>query len=138
MFLILKAKAMSASFCIGPQQSSEHIDYTQVEWTAKAKIIDMGIDTVAGASAASAFKSVLPNPAVTAKTCAAADVVCISAQGVGRGQYLPQLALLAGDGKLKIRIGKTLPLAEAGQAQEINRAGRIEGNCTCGQRDTRE
>lgn len=114
----------------------EHIDYTQGEWTAKAKNIDVAIDTVAGATAASAFAtvkkggvfiSVLPNPAVTPEKCAAAGVVCVSSQGDGSGQYLPQLVQLAGDGKLKIRIGKTFPLAEAGQAQETNRAGRTEG-----------
>jgi NADPH:quinone reductase-like Zn-dependent oxidoreductase len=46
---------------------------------------------------------------------------------MSEGDYLRQVAELAGQGKFRINIDKSYPLAEAGAAQEYNREGHTEG-----------
>jgi NADPH:quinone reductase-like Zn-dependent oxidoreductase len=114
----------------------EQIDYTLGDWSERAKNIDVGIDTVGGDSAlqvlevvrrGGTFISVLPNAAVAPETCSAAGVNCLPAPRAGNDHYLARLVDLARAGRIKVRIAKSFPLAEAAEAQEASRAGHTQG-----------
>lgn len=117
---------------------NEFIDYTQGDWSAKAKNIDVAIDTVGGETASMAFKAVkrggmfvtvVGAPDITPEKCAAAGVTCIGVDAPrgNQEQTVKQVAKLASEGKYVLKIDKTYPLAEAAKAQEDNRAGHTQG-----------
>ena len=54
----------------------------------------------------------------------------VRASGFGAvpdGNQLRQVAAMVEAGQVKVVVGRTLPLAEAGQAQELNRTGKVKG-----------
>ncbi|WP_086667576.1 NADP-dependent oxidoreductase [Lentzea kentuckyensis] len=53
--------------------------------------------------------------------------VTFSAGGGPFGAQLTEYARLAADGKLGVRVAQSLPLAEAGQAQELSATGHADG-----------
>jgi NADPH2:quinone reductase len=118
----------------------EVIDYTQGDWTAKVKDVDIAIDTVGGATATQAlgtlkkggtFDSVASRD-ITPAQCAAAGVTCVGggppgSGGPTEGDVLTEVAKLASEGKFAINVDKTYPLEQASDAQEFNRQGHTEG-----------
>lgn len=119
------------------------LDYTTPDWAAKAKSmkLDAVFDTVGGDSAKAAFGALksgskyaaVGEPAtVTADMCTAAMVTCFDSgpggsRGASQSDLLVRLAKLAGEGKFVVNVDKSYPLAQAGDAQEYNRAGHTEG-----------
>lgn len=122
------------------------LDYRNADWATQARDMDVVLDTVGGPTTLEAFGAVrrggvfisvasteVEHRQITAEKCAAAGVICPEAGAPRRGAMIPigellqQVAALARAGKFTIHIDKTYPLAEAGQAQEYNRAGHTEG-----------
>lgn len=114
----------------------EVIDYTQVKFEEKVSNVVAVIDTVGSDTAERAlgllkqggrFVSVAARD-LDAK-CAAAGVTCAgrtSAPDVQRSIY-DETSRLAASGKLNVKIDKTYPLAQAGQAQAYGEQGHTEG-----------
>lgn len=120
----------------------EVIDYTQGDWASKVKNVDAVFDTVGGADGEKALTTLkkggqfigIANEAgeATDEQCAAAGVVCVGLRrdqpGVPTGRdVLTEVARLANDGRLKMKVDKTFPLEQAGAAQELSREGHTEG-----------
>jgi NADPH:quinone reductase-like Zn-dependent oxidoreductase len=120
---------------------TEVIDYTQTDWAGKATDVDVVIDTVGGDTALAAFGTLKKGGTfisvvgrnVTPDQCAAAQVNCV-ANGVpgsagvpAVGDLLREVAQLAAAGKLTVHVDRAYPLAQAADAQELNRAGHTEG-----------
>jgi NADPH:quinone reductase-like Zn-dependent oxidoreductase len=116
------------------------IDYKQPNWIEQAKNVDVAIDTVGSDTATAALGLVkrggtfitIASHDITAEMCAAAGVNCPSAGPPvpgepSDGDYMRQVAKLIEQGKFKIHIDKTYPLASAAEAQEYNRSGHTEG-----------
>ncbi|HEX4023987.1 MAG TPA: NADP-dependent oxidoreductase [Steroidobacteraceae bacterium] len=125
---------------------SEVLDYHNSDWAAKARGMDVVLDTVGGPTALAAFGDVrrggvfitvasteVEHPQITAAQCVAAGVSCPEAGPRRRGAMVPiadllrQVAALARAGKFTVHVDRSFPLAQAAQAQEYNRAGHTEG-----------
>lgn len=114
--------------------ADQHIDYNQDGWSQKVKNVDAVISTVMRGMAADDLKAVKKGGVVATilaplaqDACAAAGVTCVAAVPQDNEAYLPQVAKLADEGRLKVKVSKTYPLAEAAQAQEESRAGHAQG-----------
>jgi NADPH:quinone reductase-like Zn-dependent oxidoreductase len=119
---------------------NEVIDYTQGNWADKARNVDVVIDTVGGDTALTALGALrkggtyvsVASRDITPDKCAAAGVNCAGGgppgpAGPSEGDLLRQVAQLANEGKFKVNIDRTYPLANAADAQEYNRQGHTEG-----------
>ena len=114
----------------------EVIDYTQGKFEEKVKNVDVVIDTVGGDTAERALTTIKKTGlyiSIAARgleqTCAAAGVTCLgrgSTSEVQRSLY-EEVGSLATRGQLKVKVEKTFPLAQAGQAQELGEQGHTEG-----------
>lgn len=116
------------------------VDYTQGDWGAKVKDADVVIDTVGGDTALTAFNAVkkggtfvtVASRDITPEKCAAAGVTCPASGppgpgGTSEGDLLKEVAALVAQGKFKVHVDKSFPLAQAADAQEYNRQGHTEG-----------
>ncbi len=114
----------------------EVIDYTQGRFEDHVKDVDVVIDTVGSDTAERALTVVRKNGlyvSVAARgleaQCAAAGVQCMSrdaTSGLQRSWY-EEISTLARTGRLKVKVERTFPLAEAGQAQQLSEQGHTEG-----------
>jgi NADPH:quinone reductase-like Zn-dependent oxidoreductase len=114
----------------------EVIDYTQGKFEDKVKNVDVVIDTVGSDTAERALTLVKKDGlyvSVAARgleqKCAAAGVNCMSRDataGMQKSLY-EEVNTLATTGKLKVKVEKTFPLAQAAQAQELGEQGHTEG-----------
>jgi NADPH:quinone reductase-like Zn-dependent oxidoreductase len=112
------------------------VDYTQVKFEEKVKNVDVVIDTVGSDTAERAFATMKQGGmyiSVAARDleskCAAAGVTCIgraSAGDLDRKLY-DELGSLADSGKLKIKVDRSFPLAQAALAQVYGEKGHTEG-----------
>lgn len=114
--------------------ADQHLDYNQESWSQKMQNVDAVISTVTRGIATDDLKAVKKGGVVVTiltplaqDACAAAGVTCVAAVPRDNEVYLPQVAKLADEGLLKVKVSKTYPLAEAGQAQEDSRAGHTQG-----------
>lgn len=114
--------------------ADRHIDYNQDRWSQKVQNVDAVINTVTRGIAADDLTAMKKGGAVVTiltplaqDACAAAGVTCVAAVPRDNEVYLPQVARLADEGRLTVKVSKTYPLAEAGQAQEDSRAGHTQG-----------
>jgi len=117
----------------------EVVDYTQADWTSKVKNVDVALDTVGGQTAEQALGTVKKGGTfdsvagrIAADKCTAAGVTCVGggppgAGGPSEGDLLAEVSKLADEGKFKVNVDKTFPLAQAAEAQEFNRQGHTEG-----------
>ena len=119
----------------------EVVDYTQGDWAAKVRNVDAVFDTVGGADGEKALGTLKKGGLFigiateagepTDEQCTAAGVMCVPLRGgaaAPSGQdLLNEVASLANEGKLKIKVDKTFPLEQAGAAQELSREGHAEG-----------
>jgi NADPH:quinone reductase-like Zn-dependent oxidoreductase len=114
----------------------EVIDYTQGRFEYKVKDVDVVIDTVGSDTAERALSTIKKGGryiSVAARNiddkCAAAGVSCMSrgtASELPRSLY-EEVGALAATGRLKVKVDKALPLAQALQAQELGEQGHTEG-----------
>ncbi len=114
----------------------EVIDYTQGPFEDKVKNVDVVIDTVGSDTAERALSTIKKDGLYVTvasrgfeEKCAAAGVKCMSRDmtpDLQSGVY-EELATLATSGKLKVKVEKAFPLAQAGQAQELSQQGHTEG-----------
>jgi NADPH:quinone reductase-like Zn-dependent oxidoreductase len=114
----------------------EIIDYSQGKFEDQVKNVDVVIDTVGSDTAERALTTIKKDGlyiSVAARgleaKCAAAGVTCLSrgtAFDVRRSVY-EEVGLLATTGKLKVKVERTFPLAQAAQAQELGEQGHTEG-----------
>lgn len=114
--------------------ADQHVDYNQDRWSQKVQNVDAVVSTVMGGIAADDLKAVKKGGSVVTiltplaqDACATAGVTCVGAVPRDNEAYLPQVAKLADEGRLKVKVSKTYPLAEAGKAQEDSRAGHTQG-----------
>jgi NADPH:quinone reductase-like Zn-dependent oxidoreductase len=112
----------------------EVIDYTQDKFEDKVKNVDVVIDTVGGDTAERALTTIKKDGlyvSVAARglepKCAAAGIRCMSRDAVVQRSVYEEVATLASTGKLKVKVEKTFPLAQAAQAQELSEQGHTEG-----------
>jgi NADPH:quinone reductase-like Zn-dependent oxidoreductase len=118
------------------------IDYTQGDWGAPVKDIDLVFDTIGGTDGQRALGTLKKGGEFlgvngeagepSADQCAAAGVRCISLRppqpGDPSGQeQLNDIGRLVGEKKFSIHIDKSFPLERAGDAQELSRQGHTEG-----------
>jgi NADPH:quinone reductase-like Zn-dependent oxidoreductase len=113
----------------------EVIDYSQEKFEDKVKNMDVVIDTVGGDTAERALTTIKKDGlyvSVAARglepKCAAAGVKCMprDAAVMPRSVY-EEVTTLARTGKLKVKVEKTFPLVQAGQAQGLSEQGHTEG-----------
>jgi NADPH:quinone reductase-like Zn-dependent oxidoreductase len=114
----------------------EVIDYTQARFEDQVKNVDVVIDTVGGDTAERALTTIRKDGlyvSVAARDleakCAAAGVHCL-----GRGTafdtpraVFEEVGLLATTGKLRVKVERTFPLAQAAEAQQLGEQGHTEG-----------
>jgi NADPH:quinone reductase-like Zn-dependent oxidoreductase len=114
----------------------ELVDYTQVKFEDKVTSVDVVIDTVGSDTAERAITTLKKGGryiSVAARgldaKCAAAGVTCVgraSAADVPRSVY-DEVGSLAAAGKLAMKVDKSFPLDQAGQAQAFGEQGHTEG-----------
>jgi NADPH:quinone reductase-like Zn-dependent oxidoreductase len=116
--------------------ADEIVNYDKVNPADKIKNADAVINTVDGSAAAalSYLKRggtiVLPAGVIPREQCASAGVTC---NGMDHGrapttsEALDQINQLADMGRFTVNVEKTFTLEQAGQAQELDRAGHAEG-----------
>jgi NADPH:quinone reductase-like Zn-dependent oxidoreductase len=114
----------------------EVIDYTQGKFEDNVKNVDVVIDTVGSDTAERALTTIKKDGLyVTVASrgfqdkCVAAGIQCMSRDmtpDMQSGVY-EEVARLASAGKLKVKVEKTFPLAQAGQAQALSEQGHTEG-----------
>jgi NADPH:quinone reductase-like Zn-dependent oxidoreductase len=120
----------------------EVVDYTQGDWSAKIKNVDIVFDTVGGATAQQAAGTLkkdglflgiaTENGELSTDQCASAGVTCVQLRPSQPGdpsgrERLSSTAELAAAGKFKMHVDKTFPLEQAADAQELSRQGHTEG-----------
>ncbi len=113
--------------------ADETIDYTTTRFEDKVKNVDLVLNTAdADTNARSVgvvkkggiLVSVVGPP--PADACTAAGIRC-SGVGSVNGQMLPAIVDFANSNKFQISIEKSMPLADAAKALELNRAGHTRG-----------
>ena len=114
----------------------EVIDYTQGKFEDKVKNVDVVIDTVGSDTAERALTTIKKDGLyVTVASrgfqdkCVAAGIQCMSRDMTPdmQSSVYEEVARLATTGKLKVKVEKTFPLAQAGQAQALSEQGHTEG-----------
>jgi len=118
---------------------TETIDYHTAHFERRIKDLDVVLNTVNPATAALSIQMLKPGGlllstagAAPAAQCAAAHVRCVSIQvldeiGTPKSQIFSEVGKLADAGKYTVGIDATFPLAEAGKAWEVNKAGHTVG-----------
>jgi NADPH:quinone reductase-like Zn-dependent oxidoreductase len=113
--------------------ADEVVDYNSVRFEDKLKDLDVVLNTVDADTGVRSigvikpggiFVSVVGPP--PAAQCEAAKVRC-AVTGSATGEMLGHVSELAAQGKLHIHIDRTLPLADAAQALDLNRQGHTGG-----------
>ena len=113
--------------------ADEVVDYHSVHFEEKLKDIDVVLNTVdvdTGSRSIAVLKPggilVSVSGASPGAQCEAARIRC-AVTGHATGETLASLTELADEGKFRIHIERTFPLAEAAQALELNRQGHTGG-----------
>ncbi len=116
--------------------ADEVVNYDTANPAGKISNADAAIDLVDGpADAALPYlkrggKLILPTGYLSQEQCASASVTCAEPDkrgAPGVGVTLAQLNQLIDAGQLTMKVERTFPLAQAGQAQELDHAGHAEG-----------
>jgi NADPH:quinone reductase-like Zn-dependent oxidoreductase len=111
------------------------IDYRTTKFEASARDVDIVFDTVGGETLERSYDvlrrggtliSIVER--VSAERCAQQGLTCPDeAESDGAGEALDSIRQLAEAGKFRMNVDRAFPLAEAAQAQELNREGRTRG-----------
>ena len=110
------------------------IDYRAQPFESVARDFDIVFDTLGGETQAKSW-GVLKRGGVLVTAVGIADADAPERHGVRsawvharpEGEQLRRVAELVDAGKVRVKVGRVLPLAEAGQAQELSRAGGTDG-----------
>ena len=113
--------------------ADELVDYHSVRFEEKLKNVDVVLNTVDADTAARSIGVVRPGGilvstagAAPAAQCEAAKIRC-AVTPHATGEMLGYVSRLADEGKLRVHIDRTFPLAEAAQALELNHQGHTGG-----------
>lgn len=114
--------------------ADEAIDYTEGDFSEKAKDVDVLLDTVGGETLSKAYKIVKRGGKLISLTGptdnAAADKYGINAQYLSvpsDGKTMEELAKLADSGKLKVIIDRELPLEKISEAHALSESRKAKG-----------
>lgn len=116
--------------------ADEIVNYDKTNPADRIKNADAVINTVDGSAAAvlSYVKRgaaiVLPAGVIPREQCASAGVTCNGmdhARALSTAESLEQINRLVDAGKFTVKVEKSFPLSQAGEAQELDRAGHAEG-----------
>ncbi len=110
------------------------IDYENERFEEIAKNVDMVLETIGGETQERSWGTLKPGGILVA-TAAPPPQEKAAAQGVRAamvqlkptGAGLAEIVALLAEGKVKTEIGKTFPLAQAREAQELSQHGHIRG-----------
>jgi NADPH:quinone reductase-like Zn-dependent oxidoreductase len=113
--------------------ADEVLDYNSVRFEDKVKPVDVVLNTVDAETGVRSIGVIKPGgifvsvvgPPPEAQ-CAAAKVRC-AVTGSATGEMLGHVSELAAQGKLHIHIDRTMALADAAQALDLNRQGHTGG-----------
>ena len=115
--------------------ADETIDYTKVKFEEAARDVDIVFDTVGGETLERSY--VVPKRGGTLisiagrpmpQQCAERGLDCPAPDGNdGANVSLDAIRALSDAGKFSLNVDRTFPLAQAAQAQELNREGRTRG-----------
>jgi NADPH:quinone reductase-like Zn-dependent oxidoreductase len=114
--------------------ADETVDYTSTRFEDAVRNVDVVLDTISGETQQRSWKvlkkggflvSILQPP--SPEEAAAHGVRCAHTFVQPNVSQLAELAALVDAGKLKTIVETVLPLAEAVQAQELNKAGHTRG-----------
>jgi NADPH:quinone reductase-like Zn-dependent oxidoreductase len=111
------------------------IDYGTTRFEDAARDVDLVFDTVGGETLARSYGVVGRGGTlisiverVSAERCAQRGLSCPDeAELAGAGAALEAIRELAEAGKFRLNVDRTFPLAQAAQAQELNRKGHTRG-----------
>jgi NADPH:quinone reductase-like Zn-dependent oxidoreductase len=111
------------------------IDYTTTRFEDAARDVDIVFDTVGGETLQRSYAIVRRGGTLisivgrlSAQECAQRGINCPDeAASEGSGVALDAIRDLAEAGKFRLNVDRTFPLAEAAQAQELNRKGHTRG-----------
>ena len=116
--------------------ADEIVNYDKSNPADRIKNADALINTVDGSAAATlAYVKrggaiVLPAGVISRTQCASAGVTCNGmdhARALSTAESLEQINALVDAGKFTVKVERSFPLEQAGQAQELDRAGHAEG-----------
>ena len=114
--------------------ADEAIDYTEGDFSEKAKDVDVLLDTVGGETLSKAYKIVRRGGKLISLTGptdkAAADKYGIEAQYLSvpsDGKTMEELAKLADSGKLKVLIDSEMPLGKISEAHALSESRKAKG-----------
>jgi NADPH:quinone reductase-like Zn-dependent oxidoreductase len=126
------ASASNAEF-LRSLGAGEVIDYHSARFEERLHDVDVVLNTVDPDIGLRSMKVIRPGGILVsvvgvppADACAAAHIRC-AITGSVTGQMLPNLVELANAGKLHMSVERVLPLSDAAQAWELNRAGHTRG-----------
>jgi len=113
---------------------AEVIDYTRERFEDKASGVDAVVDLVGGDTLARSYAVVKPG-GVLVTTVGVIDEAAAKRAGIRaihvvmkkNGADLAELAQLVEKGAVKPRVGQTMPLNEAKEAQELSETGKTHG-----------
>ncbi|HWG77882.1 MAG TPA: NADP-dependent oxidoreductase [Steroidobacteraceae bacterium] len=116
--------------------ADEIVNYDKSNPADRIKKADAVINTVDGSAAATLSyvkrggAIVLPAGVIPRTQCASAGVTCNGmdhARALSTTEALEQINALVDAGKFTVKVERSFPLEQAGQAQELDRAGHAEG-----------
>lgn len=114
--------------------ADEVVDYKTTRFEDVVHNVDVVFDTVGGETLQRSPKVLRPDGrlfsiagSITAETCTAARIQCPDEASISIRAAFVELGKLIDAGKLHVHIDKILPLAQAAEAQELNRAGHTRG-----------
>ena len=114
--------------------ADEVVDYKSGRFEDVTENVDVVLDTVGGETQARSFRTMKPGGVLVATTAppdtdaaAKAGVTAKMIQVAPNAAQLREIGDRIDGGTLKVRVGLTLPLSEARQAQEKGQAGQTRG-----------
>jgi NADPH:quinone reductase-like Zn-dependent oxidoreductase len=132
-YVIGTASQQNADF-VHSLGADEVIDYRATKFEENASDIDLVLDTIGGETQERSWSvlkrggmlvSVVQPP--SEESAAACGARCVFMISKSRGDQLAWIADLVAQGQVKIFVEKTLPLAEARQAQILSQSGHTRG-----------
>jgi NADPH:quinone reductase-like Zn-dependent oxidoreductase len=131
---VLSTTSASNVECVRALGAEQVFDYAQADALEAVRDVDLVFDTVGGAAQASAF-SAMKRGGVLVTVAGMPDEARAQELGVRTARFSAQassellatFARLISDGEIKVIVGATFPLNEAGKAQELSQQGHGRG-----------
>ena len=108
------------------------IDYKTMRFEDLVKDVDAVLDVISGDTRARSWQVLKPGGVMVSTLGPPEPPAGIDARGVGimmktDHAQIEEIAHMLGDGRLTVRVGEVLPLAEARRAQEDGERGAVHG-----------